>query len=136
MGTELFYLYLTSILLGVMWIPHIIGQASSHGPLRPDEYVTLRDPDNAPNWVRRANRAHLNLVEQFGAFAGLVLVAQLTGATGPTTAIASAVFFWARIAHGIVMIAGISFLMLRTVIFLISWLALVVIAWHIAATAL
>jgi uncharacterized MAPEG superfamily protein len=136
MGTELFYLYLTSVLLAVMWIPHIIGQATNNGPLRPEEYVTLRDPDNAPNWVRRANRAHLNLVEQFGAFAGLVVVAQLTGATDATTAIAAAVFFWARVAHAAIMIAGVSLLMLRTMIFLVSWLALVAIAWHIGVTAL
>ena len=32
-----------------------------------------------PAWVRWADRAHVNLVEQFAAFAGLVVVAHLAG---------------------------------------------------------
>lgn len=135
MPAELFYLYLTSILLAVLWIPYIVGQVATNGMLRPEEYRTLRDPDAAPDWMRRANRAHVNLVEQFGPFAGLVLVAHLTEATNATTALAASVFFWARIAHAIVMIAGWGFAMIRTVIFTVAFLALLVLAWQIAAVA-
>lgn len=133
MTTELWYLFLTSILLAVMWVPFILGQSINAGLPTAEDYRHLRDPDSFPDWVRRANRAHLNLVEQFGAFAGLIVVAHLTGISNGTTELAAAVFFWARIAHAIVMIAGVGVLMARTLIFTIAWLALLVIAWQIFA---
>ena len=64
MPTELLYLFLTSILLAVMWIPPIVAQVRHFGNLQQEEYVTLRDTSDAPTWVKRASRAHLNLVEQ------------------------------------------------------------------------
>ena len=78
MTTELWYLFLTSVLLTVLWIPYIIGSVQTAGPLTPEEYRVGRHVE-FPHWVRRADRAHINLVEQFGAFAGLVVVAHLTG---------------------------------------------------------
>tara|TARA_B100000315_G_scaffold255826_1_gene300195 strand:- start:1670 stop:2029 length:360 start_codon:yes stop_codon:yes gene_type:complete len=118
-----------------MWIPHIIGQVINYGPLRPEEYVALRD-EPTHLWVKRANRAHVNLVEQFGAFAGLVVVAHLVGVSTELTAGAAAAFFWLRIIHAIVMIAGFKLFMARTLIFTAAWIALLVIAWEIAAAKL
>ena len=132
MSTELFYLFLTSILLAVMWIPHIVGQVRHYGPLQAEEYVTLRgEPTDL--WVKRANRAHINLVEQFGAFAGLVVIAQLVGVSTELTAGAAVAFFWLRIAHAVVMIAGFKHFRTRALIFTAAWIALLVIAWEIAA---
>ena len=136
MPSELLYLFLTSILLAVMWIPSIIAQVRHFGLLQPEDYVTPRDVPAAPNWVNRANRAHLNLVEQFGAFAGLVVVGQLAQVSTALTAGAAAVFFWTRILHAIVMISGFKHLMARTVIFTVAWIALLVFAWEIAAASL
>ena len=133
MPTELLYLFLTSILLAVMWIPNIIGQVRHFGSLQPEEYVTLRDVSEAPNWVKRAGRAHGNLVEQFGAFAGLVVVRQLVEVSTALTAGAAAVFFWARIVHAVVMISGFKYFMARTLVFTVAWIALMVYAGQIAA---
>ncbi|MDA1287132.1 MAG: MAPEG family protein [Proteobacteria bacterium] len=102
------------------------------GPLTAGEYRDLREQSDFPAWVRRANRAHINFVEQYGAFAGLVIVAHLTGAANETTALAAMAFFWFRIAHSVVMLAGIRVLMLRTLIFTCAFLSLLVIAWQIA----
>jgi uncharacterized MAPEG superfamily protein len=136
MSSELFYLYLTSVLLMFLWIPHIIGQVTTRGMLKPEEYKRLRDFEGAEDWVKRANRAHVNLVEQFGAFAGLVLVAHLVNVTNSVTVACAAVFFWCRIIHAIVMIAGISFIRIRTLAFTVAFAALVVYAWEIAARSL
>ena len=133
MTTELWYLFWTSILLAVLWIPFIVGQVMNRGPLTADDYKNLRDVDAMPAWIRRANRAHINLVEQFGAFAGLIVVAHLANVSTSATALAAAVYFWARIAHAIVMIAGIGVAMLRTVILTVCFLALLVLAWQILA---
>jgi uncharacterized MAPEG superfamily protein len=135
MTPEVWYLFLSSVLLAVLWIPHIAGQVWHNGLLRPDEYRTLRDPNAAPDWVRRANRAHVNLVEQFGAFAGLVAVGQFASISTATTAICAAVFFWARLAHAVVMISGTGFVRIRTAIFTVAWATLMVFAWQLFANA-
>ena len=135
MSTELLYLFLTSILLAVLWIPHIVGQVRTKGPLEAEEYVTLREP-TAVDAVRRADRAHINLVEQFGPFMGLVVVAHLLQVSTALTAGAAAVFFWARILHALLMLTGFKQFRARTVIFTIAFIALLVIAWEIAAAKL
>ena len=136
MSTELTYLFLTSILLACLWIPHIVGQVIWKGTLQPEEYATLRDTAGAPAWVRRANRAHVNLVEQFGAFAGLVVVATFTDVTNPITTACAGAFFWLRVVHAIVMIAGFAFIRVRTLVFTLAWVSLMVYAWEIAAAKL
>ncbi len=136
MTIELWYLFATSVLLSVLWIPHIIGQVRVNGPLSAVEYRELRDPANAPAWVRRANRAHINLVEQFGAFAGLIVVAHLAGVSTWLTAFCAAAFFWLRIAHAIAQLSGTAFLRIRTVVFTLANLALLIIAFEILRCAL
>jgi len=130
MATELWYLFLTSVLLAMLWIPHIYGQAKTAGPLTPEDYRVGRDIRDAkfPPWVRRADRAHVNLVEQFGAFAGLVLVAHLTGANSALTAWSAATFFWARVAHAVIYLSGYGRFFARTVAFLVAFIALLVFA--------
>ncbi len=52
MSPELGYLFLTTLLLTVLWIPHIIGQVTSKGLLSADDYRMLRDNSDLPAWVR------------------------------------------------------------------------------------
>lgn len=129
MTTELTYLFLMTVLLACAWIPHIIGQVLTQGFLTGDDYTNLRNQADFPAWVRRANRAHINLVEQFGAFAALVLIAHVLDVSSKWTVMAAAVFFWARIAHFVIFLAGVRILMARTVIFSVSWIALMVFAY-------
>ena len=60
MKTELFYLLLTAILTGVLWIPVVIGYVQNRGPLTPERYKTA-STSVLPDWVNRANRAHLEV---------------------------------------------------------------------------
>ena len=133
MTIELYYLLLTAILVAVLWIPHIVGQVMTTGPLTPEDYVKLRKQGDFPNWVRRANRAHINAVEQFGPFMALILIAHMVQVSNSVTIWAAAIFFWARVVHAVVMIAGISRVMLRTVIFTVAFLCLMALAWQIIA---
>ena len=122
MTTELFYLLLTAILTGVLWIPVVIGYVSSRGLLKPADYkVAPTSP--LPDWVNRANRAHMNAVENFATFAAVVLIAKLVGVSTPVTACSAAVFFYARAAHAVIHISGFGLFMARTVVFTVSWLA-------------
>lgn len=134
MTTELWYLFLTSVLLTVLWIPYIAGSVMTAGLLTPEEYRVGRHVE-FPHWVRRADRAHINLVEQFGPFAGLVVVAHLANVHNSVTVWCAAIFFWARILHAIVYISGFGRFMARTVIFTVAFLALIVYVWQIFANA-
>ena len=89
----------------------------------------LEEPPQ-PLWAKRAQRAHLNMVETMPAFIAVVIGAQYfaDGAASSVTAIATwcAVFFWARVAHAVFYILGVPFV--RTPIYLLSWLSILVIA--------
>ena len=96
MSTELTYLILLALFHGVLWVPVVIGQVKSRGLLKPEDYVKLPD---APlrDWAVRANRAHLNGVENFSPFAAIVLVAYALDYSTDVTQILAAVFFWLRV---------------------------------------
>jgi len=61
-------------------------------------------------WAGRAARAHRNMLESLVLFAVLVLVAQLAGVRNSMTLLGAQLFFWGRLAHAIVYIAGIPWL--------------------------
>jgi uncharacterized MAPEG superfamily protein len=122
MKTELVYLLLTAVLTGLLWVPVVIGYVSSRGPLTAEGYrVAPTSP--LPPWVERANRAHLNAVENFAPFAAVVLAAQLVGVSTSTTVTCAAVYFFARLAHALVHISGVGHFKARTLLFTIAWLA-------------
>jgi uncharacterized MAPEG superfamily protein len=73
----------------------------------------------------RAQRAHLNMLESLAVFAIFVLVAQLTGRANATTALGATLFFWARVAHAIVYLAGIPWL--RTAVWAVSFVGIVMV---------
>jgi uncharacterized MAPEG superfamily protein len=122
MTTELFYLLLTALLTGVLWIPVVIGYVSSRGGLKPADYkVAPTSP--LPAWVSRANRAHMNAVENIASFAAVVLIANSVGVSTHITEISAAVFFYARAAHALIHISGFSLFKARTVAFTVAWVA-------------
>jgi len=61
-------------------------------------------------WAGRAQRAHLNMLESLILFAVLVFVAQLAGIHNAMTLLGAQLFFWGRVAHAIVYVAGIPWL--------------------------
>jgi uncharacterized MAPEG superfamily protein len=135
MTTELCYLLLAALLTGVLWIPVVIGYVSSRGVPQPAEYkVAPTSP--LPDWVNRANRAHLNAVENFAPFAAVVLIANAVGVSTSMTEISAAVFFYARAAHGLIHISGFGLFMARTVAFTVAWLAFMTFAVELLRQAI
>ncbi len=61
-------------------------------------------------WGGRAARAHRNMLESLILFDVLVLVAQIAGVRNPMTLLGAQLFFWGRVAHGIVYILGLPWL--------------------------
>ena len=124
MKTELLFLLLTAILTGLLWIPVVIGYVVSRGLLTSGDYKVA--PTSAlPAWVNRANRAHVNAVENFAQFAAVVVVAQLVGVSTYVTEYCAVIYFIARTAHAVVHISGTGFLMARTILFTIGWIAFI-----------
>lgn len=117
MTSSLTYLAWTSALCIVLWLPYVLERIISCGLVTALRY---EDNDVEPaKWAQRSHRAHLNLLENLPPFAALVLIANLTGVG---VGGAAAVFFWARVAHAIVHIAGVPYL--RTGAFFVSWIAM------------
>jgi uncharacterized MAPEG superfamily protein len=122
MSIELKYLAFTALLTASLWIPYVVSQVMTNGPLKPANYT---DPTSrpVPDWGKRANRAHLNAVETFAPFAALVILVQITGKTGAMTAFWAISYFWLRLAHAIIFWLGIPFI--RTIIFVLGWICVV-----------
>lgn len=64
------------------------------------------EPDFPP-WVERAGRALSNHKENFPLFLTAVVVVHLSGRAGAVSAIAAIAFVVARVAHGLLYIAGV-----------------------------
>jgi uncharacterized MAPEG superfamily protein len=58
----------------------------------------------------RAQRAHHNMLESLVLFAVLVIVAHIGGKANAATALGAKLFFWGRLAHAGIYIAGIPWL--------------------------
>jgi uncharacterized MAPEG superfamily protein len=128
MTTDLDYLAYTAMLTGALWIPYVIAQVVTNGFPTPANYVDPT-PRALPLWGKRADRALMNAVEVFAPFAALVLLAHVAGKANETTAFWSKVFFWTRLSHAVVYLAGIPYI--RTVIFTLGFVAVFGIFWQV-----
>ena len=130
MTTDLTYLAYTAMLTAALWIPYVIALVTSEPP-KAEHYIDPTVPRTVPLWGKRANRAHLNAVEAFAPFAALVLVAHIAGKSNAWTGYLAMSYFWLRVAHAIVQIAGVPYL--RTVIFTLGFIAVAGIFWQVIA---
>lgn len=127
MTPELFWLTLTALLAASLWIPYIVGANATEARAIAGDLTRPPDLARMPAWVHRANRAHLNLIEQFVPFAVVVLIAHMAGVSTPVTVWAAALFFWLRLAHAVGMISGLARLPARPLIFTGGWLCILAI---------
>ena len=73
-------------------------------------------------WIARAKRAHMNMLENLIPFAALVLAAHGLGKLGMLTVLGAQLFFWGRLAHAVIYIAGIPYL--RTLAFFAGYVGM------------
>jgi len=128
MTTDLKYLALTAILTAALWIPYVLAQVATNGPLAPPNYVDPT-PRPVPPWGKRADRAYLNAVECFAPFAALVIIAHVTGKADAMTAFWSMCFFWLRLAHAAAYLLAVPYV--RTLVFTLGFVAVVGIFWEV-----
>lgn len=132
MTTELIYLVLTMILASSLWIPYVIG-VTRYPEQAGDAFARPATLSQLPDWVQRAHRAHLNILETAMPFAILVLLAQILNVSTMVTVIAAGAFFWLRVVHAAGMISGVIRFPVRPIIFTLSWLCTLAFAWQVLA---
>jgi uncharacterized MAPEG superfamily protein len=120
MSKELYWLTLTLILTGLMWVPYILDRVMVRGLMGAMANPSPTDKPQSP-WARRLMNAHNNAVENLVIFAGLVLTLDALSHSTVSTMLACAVYFWARLVHVVVYTLGIP--VLRTLAFAVGFLA-------------
>ncbi|HXY90553.1 MAG TPA: MAPEG family protein [Xanthobacteraceae bacterium] len=120
MKAELFWLTLTTVLTGLVWLPYILDRVAVRGLM-----TTLDNPSprHKPQsgWAVRLMNAHINQVENLVVFGILVLVLDALAISTPNTVLACMVFFWARLAYVVIYTMGIP--VLRTLAWFVGFLA-------------
>ena len=82
-------------------------------------------------WAGRAERAHRNMLESLVLFAILVLAARALNVSNSLTVLGAQLFFWGRVAHAILYIAGITWV--RTAAWAVSVVGLLLIFLQLIA---
>ena len=125
MTRELFWLTLTVILTGILWIPYTINRYQIRGLSGAMANPSRADKPQS-EWANRLMFAHDNAVENLVLFAPLVLILNAIDYSSKWTVLACAVYFWSRVAHLIVYAMGIP--VFRTLAFTVGFLAQAVLA--------
>jgi len=125
MTREIFWLTLTVIMTGLLWLPYILDRIIVRGLMGAMANPNPRAKAQSP-WAQRLYFAHTNAVDNLVLFAPLVLILDSRNVSTDITAAACAVFFWARLAYTVVYTAGIP--VLRTLAFAVAWVACAVLA--------
>jgi uncharacterized MAPEG superfamily protein len=120
MTPELFWLTLTVILTGLLWVPYILNRIQVRGLTGAMANPSRNDKPHA-EWASRLMFAHDNAVENLVIFAPLVLILAEVDYSSNWTVYACAVYFWARVAHLVVYTLGVP--VLRTLTFAVGFFA-------------
>ncbi|HTC12503.1 MAG TPA: MAPEG family protein [Acetobacteraceae bacterium] len=120
MPIEIRMLAYSATLCVLLAVPYTVGLILERGL---PTVAGNREPFAAgTGWIGRSQRAHRNLVENLVPFAALLLSVVITNKLDPTTALAARLFFYARLAHAVVYLAGIPWL--RTLAFALGVVAM------------
>jgi uncharacterized MAPEG superfamily protein len=120
MKAELFWLTLTTVLTGLLWVPYILDRVAVRGLMGAMDNPSPRAKPQSV-WAVRLMNTHINQVENLVVFGILVLVLDALAISTPLTVLACAVFFWTRLAYVVIYTLGIR--VLRTLAFTVGFLA-------------
>jgi len=97
--SEIYWLTCTAILTLLLVFPYAINRIRRIGFLKLLSNPLPGDDPFEQAWAHRAYRAHMNAIENLVVFAPLALAVTVTNTSNPITALACAVYFWARLVH-------------------------------------
>ena len=125
--TEIFYLFLTTLFCGILWIPYVTERFLRLGIKQTCGYNN--NTVNISEWAIRAKQAHFNLVENLILFGILIFILSSLNLSNYLTQIGSTVFFYSRLLHYFCYLFKIPWF--RTGFFLLSWISLVILSIQI-----
>jgi uncharacterized MAPEG superfamily protein len=105
MTPELMYLVWSAALTVILVVIAVLGGVQEVG--LPTLAGNREGLPEMSGWAGRAYRAHRNMLENLILFAILVLVARAVNVSNAMTLLGAQLFFWGRVAHAILYIAGI-----------------------------
>jgi uncharacterized MAPEG superfamily protein len=123
MTQELFWLVLTIIQTGLLWVPYMIDRIMVRGIEATVDNPGQNAVPQSP-WAQRLMAAHQNAVENLVLFAPLVLILHVLNISSALTVTACVLYFAARLAHAVIYAWGVP--LFRTLSFLSSWAALII----------
>ena len=129
MTPELFYLVCSAALTVVLAVIAVSGAQLQVG--LPTLAGNRENMPEITGWAGRAQRAHRNMLESLVLFAILVLTAKAAGISNAMTLLGAQLFFWGRVAHGVIYIIGIPWA--RTAAWAVSVIGLLLIFWQLLA---
>ena len=129
MTVELTYLTWVATFTAIIWIPYILNMIMVRGLI--DAVGYPENPKPLAPWATRMKAAHYNAVENLVVFGALVIVIQLAGLHNDATALACAIYFWARVIHLVSHTLAIPWV--RTFAFVAGIGSQLTLAWQILA---
>jgi uncharacterized MAPEG superfamily protein len=127
MTPELIYLVWSAVLTVVLMLIAVSGATLQVG--LPTLAGNREGMPDMTSWAGRAERAHSNMLENLVLFTILVLVAHAAGVRNAMTLLGAQLFFWGRVGHAVLYIAGIPWA--RTAAWVVSVVGLILIAWQL-----
>ena len=124
---ELTYLTWVTVFTALMWMPYILNTIVVRGLINAVGYS--ENPRPLAPWAARMKQAHSNAIENLVVFGLLIFVAQAAGANNETTALASAIYFYARIVHFVTYSLGVPWV--RTLAFAVGFMCQISLALQI-----
>lgn len=115
---ELTYLTWVTVFTALMWMPYILNTIVVRGLINTVGYS--ENPKPLAPWAARMKQAHSNAIENLVVFGLLIFVAHAAGANNETTALASAIYFYARIVHFVTYSIGVPWI--RTLAFAVGFM--------------
>ena len=127
MTPELWYLIWSAALTFILAVVAVTGATAQVG--LPALAGNREGLSEMSGWAGRAQRAHRNMLESLILFAILVFTAKLAGVSNAITLLGAQLFFWGRVAHAILYIAGIPWA--RTGAWAVSIVGLILVFWQL-----
>src|SRR5262249_50965511 len=112
---------LTVLMTALFWVPYVLDRIATRGVIPTLAGATPETGEKQSVWALRAIKAHTNAVENLAIFVPAVLTLHVLNISTPTTRLAVAAYFFARLAHYLVYTMGIPFS--RTPAFTVGWIA-------------
>ena len=131
MTHDLWMLLCLAVWTELLTLPPLYARASVPGGIRRIFYNRDTELAGVAPWGGRAIRAHSNMADNLAIYAAVIGIAHIAGAANAVTAMAATVIVVARVLHAAVYIAGIPYL--RTAVFSVAQVSMLVIVWQIAA---